>query len=92
MHNDEYRKTFMRFTQSGLLSPAKKKTTRLVKLPSVRGPQQDSGNYILGEVIGEGGYGKVRMCTRKRDNEKLVIKIFGKFKLFTEDKRKAVLR
>ena len=46
----------------------------------------------MGEMIGEGGYAKVRMCKRKKDNEQLVVKIFGKFKLITDDKRKAVLR
>lgn len=42
--------------------------------------------------MGEGGYGKVRVCTRKKDNQQFVIKIFNKFKLITDEKRKAVLR
>ena len=44
----------------------------------------------MGETLGEGGYAKVRLCTRKKDHEVLVMKIFPKFKLTTEDKKKAV--
>jgi len=64
----------------------------MVKLPSMKITAQESGNYILGEMLGEGGYGKVRMCTRKKDSASFVMKIFNKFKLITDDKRKAVLR
>ena len=64
----------------------------MVKLPIVKTAQQEAGNYILGDLIGEGGYAKVRLCKRKKDGEQFVVKIFDKFKLTTEDKRKSINR
>jgi serine/threonine protein kinase len=46
----------------------------------------------MGELLGEGGFAKVRKCTRKLDGSEVVMKVFQKFKLTTEEKRKSVMR
>ena len=90
MHFDESsRRTFFRVHDK---SPNKRKSHQLVKLPSVKHSSSESVGYVMGELLGEGGFAKVRLCTRKTDGEEVVIKIFQKFRLTTEEKRKSVLR
>jgi len=77
MNNDERRRTFLRLStnqETGLI--IKKKTVGTIKLPSMRQTAQEIVNYVLGEIIGEGGFAKVRLCTRTKDGEQFVIKIF----------------
>ena len=46
----------------------------------------------MGQTIGEGGFGRVRLCRRRSDGVEVVIKSIDKFRLTTEEKRKAVMR
>lgn len=60
-----------------------------VRLPAVR---RELGDYVLLEEVGEGAFAKVRLCHGKKDGEKRVMKIYDKFRLHTEEKRKRVGR
>jgi serine/threonine protein kinase len=82
MKKEELRRTLGKFINSHHDLPSKRSRAS-VKLPSVKGQPLETGNYILGEVIGEGGFAKVRLCTRRKDGLQCVVKIFEKFKLVT---------
>ena len=47
-------------------------------------------NYIIGELIGEGAFAKVRKAVRKSDNYECAIKIYDKFRVNTEQRKKAL--
>lgn len=67
-------------------SPTKKKISKsILKFPSVKGgvSSSDTSNYIIGDIIGEGAFAKVKTCTRKSDGNKFVMKIYDKFRLTT---------
>jgi serine/threonine protein kinase len=90
MQGDElFRKTLFKVHEK---SPVKKKTQLPTKLPSMRVSHTIATGYAMGEVLGEGGYGRVRLCTRREDSQQVVIKTFAKFKLTTEEKRRSVMR
>ena len=65
--NDDFRRTFLRSKNSNIDSLPKKKNRASIKLPSVKLINPDVSGYHLGELIGEGGFAKVRYCTRKKD-------------------------
>ena len=48
------------------------------------------GYYLLGKTIGEGTFGKVKLATHTLTGEKVAIKIYPKYKLNDQNKRKAV--
>ena len=50
--NEPLRKTFAKFSHSAFETPQKKKTVRLVKLPSVKMKAPETGDYIFGDLIG----------------------------------------
>lgn len=87
--DDIFRKTLFKVHEK---SPVRKKTQLTMKLPSMRMSHNVATGYAMGEVLGEGGYGRVRLCTRREDSQQVVIKTVAKFKLTTEEKRKNVMR
>ena len=52
----------------------------------------DISQYIIGEQIGEGTYGKVKLATHKITNEKVAIKILDKFKLTNKENKERINR
>ena len=71
---------------------SKKRVVRSLAVPSVDG-------YVFGKVIGQGGYGKVYVCTTtaskrngNRLSEKVAIKVISKQKVRRKDIKKRVVK
>lgn len=52
----------------------------------------DINDYKLGRILGCGAYALVKVAVHKATRAKLAIKVYDKFKLNTETRRKSLIR